>query len=516
VSAEKQDLCLSLATYLNVPPDKISGIKIIRQSLDSRRRNHPCWKFNLQFGYTGDLHHRSISKVDLKKTEKSETEEEQLVLPKHIGIIGSGPAGMFAGLGLARKGYKVQVLEQGSRIQKRAGDIHLFEKENVFNPYSNILFGEGGAGAFSDGKLTCRNINQYTREVLDILVQCGAPESIRYFARPHLGSDRLPRIIARLRKAAEEKGVVFHYDTRITEFEIMNHKVTGLRHDGKRLYFEMVILAAGHSSRPLMKQLFQQEVVMEPKGFAVGVRVEHRQDLINANQLGDRVDIKHIGNAEYFLTLKKDPVRAYSFCMCPGGMVVPCADNSEGICTNGMSKHKRDGEFGNSAIVVPVEPEDCLSLPSNGMSGPFCGVEYQEYLEKLGFEMGGRDFGFPVQTISSYLTGRTDKRLPVTSFPKKIRPADFNQMFPQKINDSLRSAMIAFDDKIHGFIDNGLMIGPETRTSSPVRILRDAKTMESATVQGLFPLGEGSGYSGGIVSSAAEGLRLAAKAKTVT
>lgn len=517
VSREEIDPAQALAGFLNVSVRRISGVKILRQSLDSRRKNNPRWKYNLEFGFTGKLQNRKAVRLE-GSTEKGEVLPGTLRLPGRIAVVGCGPAGMFAALGLAEKGYEVHVYEQGKSIRQRTRDIKFFYEKNTVNFYSNILNGEGGAGAFSDGKLTCRTGNAHTRMVTEILIACGAPESIRYLARPHLGSDRLPSIVSNLRGRAQANGVDFHFNSRVTGVEIDNSKISGLWVNDTRLPFSAVVLAAGHSARDLYYSMHQQGVVLEPKGFAVGVRVEHPQKLINDNQLGKRVDTALTGNAEYFLTVKKAGLRAYSFCMCPGGMVVPCVDHSRGICTNGMSRHSRNGVYANSAIVVPVEPDDCLSVDTRDKKGEnpardLCGLAYQEHLEQLGFEMGGGNFGFPAQTVNGYIKGTEDEKLPGSSFPKNLLQADFNQMFTDRVNRSLHLALHEFDKKIPGFIDRGLMIGPETRTSSPVRIVRDAETMETVSTEGLFPLGEGAGYAGGILSSAADGLKFAGRAK---
>jgi uncharacterized FAD-dependent dehydrogenase len=292
--------------------------------------------------------------------------------------------------------------------------------------------------------------------------------------------------------------------------------------EGRTEPFDAVILAMGHSSRTLYGRLAERGVALEPKPFAVGVRVEHPQDMVNRRQLGEKVDASLTGAAEYFLTWNGEagagaggeragaPLSGYSFCMCPGGVVVPCADAPDGLFTNGMSYSNRAGAFANSAVVVPVTPEELASLGHDPAADPLAGLAFIRSLEIGAFSLGGGGFTFPAQTIRAYMEGRLDEGpLPKTSFPRPLRWADFRSLFPPQVALALQESFRNFDRKLPGFIDQGLIIGPESRTSSPVRILRDPRTLESASTPGLFPLGEGAGYSGGIVSSGADGLRLA-------
>jgi uncharacterized FAD-dependent dehydrogenase len=289
---------------------------------------------------------------------------------------------------------------------------------------------------------------------------------------------------------------------------------------GRAEAFDAVVLAMGHSSRSLYAKLVERGVALEAKPFAVGVRVEHPQDMVNRRQLGDKVDVSLTGAAEYFLTwngategatepapASGGPRSGYSFCMCPGGVIVPCADAPDGLFTNGMSYSNRAGAFANSAVVVPVTPEELSSL---GYSGPLAGIDFIRSLEVKAFHMGGGDFTFPAQSIAAFLERRLDPEpLPRTSFAKPLRPADFHDLFPPSLALALRESFRNFDRKMPGFVEKGFIIGPESRTSSPLRILRHPETLESVSTAGLFPLGEGAGYSGGIVSSGADGLRLA-------
>jgi uncharacterized FAD-dependent dehydrogenase len=426
-----------------------------------------------------------------------------------VAVIGSGPAGLSAALGLARKGYAVTVYEQGSDVGKRFGDIRRFLKGNQFNPRSNILFGEGGAGTFSDGKLTCRTRNRHTDAFLEELVACGAPAEIAWLSHPHIGTDQLQFIVKAWRERCIALGCVFRFDTPVEGIAAADGRITAVTVAGTDEPCDALVLASGHSSRGLYAVLGGLGAAMDRKPFSVGVRVEHPQEMVNRRQLGEKVDPSLTGAAEYFLTWNSEDktASAYSFCMCPGGVVVPCADAADALFTNGMSYSNRAGAFANSAVVVPVVPED---LDAWGHAGPLGGLDFIRALEIKAFALGGGDFTFPAQTIAAYLEDRVDEGpAPRTSFPRPLRWANLRTLFPAKVALALEESFRNFDRKMPGFIGNGLIIGPESRTSSPVRILRDPASLESINIKGLFPLGEGAGYSGGIVSSGADGFRLA-------
>ncbi|MDQ3002001.1 MAG: FAD-dependent oxidoreductase, partial [Fibrobacterota bacterium] len=376
---------------------------------------------------------------------------------------------------------------------------------NLFNPHSNILFGEGGAGTFSDGKLTCRTRTRYTEAFLQELVASGAEADIAYLSHPHIGTDKLQFIVKAWRQRCEALGCVFRFNTPVESILTEGGRISGVTVAGSPEPFDALVLAAGHSSRPMYRRLAELGVAMERKPFSVGVRVEHPQDMVNRRQLGDRVDTSLTGAAEYYLTwnAEEDGLSAYSFCMCPGGVVVPCADTEDGLFTNGMSYSNRAGAFANSAVVVPVSPAD---LPGIDV---LAGLDFIRDLEVKAFEMGGGGFVFPAQTILAYLEDRVDELpAPRTSFPKPVKWVNLRPLFPAKIAIALQESFRNFDRKLPGFIEHGLIIGPESRTSSPVRIQRHGETLESTSTPGLFPLGEGAGYSGGIVSSGADGFRL--------
>ncbi len=502
------DLPAAVAAFLRIKRSRIGAIRILRKSLDSRKRNQPLWRYSVEFAYDGELRHPRVSPA---APEGAEAPSLPAYRPsgRKVAVIGSGPAGLSAALGLARKGYAVTVYEQGSDVGKRFGDIRRFLKGNQFNPHSNILFGEGGAGTFSDGKLTCRTRNRYTDAFLEELVACGAPAEIAWLSHPHIGTDQLQFIVKAWRERSIALGCVFRFDTRVEGIRTESGRITGVTVAGADEPCDALVLAAGHSSRGLYSVLGNLGAAMERKPFSVGVRVEHPQEMVNRRQLGEKVDPGLTGAAEYFLTWNSEDksASAYSFCMCPGGVVVPCADAPDALFTNGMSYSNRAGAFANSAVVVPVVPEE---LDAWGHPGPLGGLDFIRDLEIKAFAMGGNDFTFPAQTIAAYMENRVDEGpAPATSFPRPLRWSNLRTLFPPKIALALEESFRNFDRKLPGFIGKGLIIGPESRTSSPVRILRDAATLESINLKGLFPLGEGAGYSGGIVSSGADGFRLA-------
>jgi uncharacterized FAD-dependent dehydrogenase len=502
-ASEEKELPKAVAGYLRISEKSVSKVRILRKSLDARARNRPVWRYAVEFTSPIALKH---PRVTVSKPEQPVGSETQYPLPGvTVAVVGSGPAGLSAALGLARKGYAVTVFEQGRPVGPRFRDIRLFIKQNRFDAKSNILFGEGGAGTFSDGKLTARTRNEYTDEFLRELVASGAHESILYLHHPHIGTDRLQSIINAFKLRCEEAGAKFRFETEVTDLVLENGQCKGLVAEGKQIPFDAVVLAPGLSADRLYEALEARGVTLQRKEFSVGVRVEHPQQLINQRQLGDKVDVKLAGVAEYFLTWQgENKASAYSFCMCPGGVIIPCADQPDALFTNGMSYSNRATAFANSAIVVPVD----IEALSGGM---LAGVAYQRKLEQDAFRLGGGDFTYPAQSIAAFLENRADKPpFPKTSFLKPLKWVDLHALFEPAVSDAMAESFRAFERKIPGFIRHGVMIGPESRTSSPVRILRNTETLESVNTKGLYPIGEGAGYAGGIVSSGADGFRLAA------
>ncbi|WP_244889339.1 NAD(P)/FAD-dependent oxidoreductase [Fibrobacter intestinalis] len=507
--SQKGQVAKALAHALNVREDEIFNLEVERFALDSRKRNSPHWSYNVRFEIAKRLPptHWLVPATEKKETLDSDAFKNSIPLSRKVHVVGAGPAGLWAALSLARKGFSVELYEQGSPVEERFQDIHRFFGDRKFNPHSNILFGEGGAGAYSDGKLNTRTRNLYSSAVLEDMVRFGVSKDVLTFAKPHIGTDRLVLLLRALRAEFLSLGGTLHFHTALEDIDISGGEISRLQFNGKWTDADALVLAPGHSARNLYSLLHERGVALESKAFALGVRVEHPQSLINLRQLGPQADTRLTGSAEYALTAKTlgGTSAAYSFCMCPGGVLVPCVSENETLATNGMSYSQRNGKFANGAIVVPIPQSKTL----------FGGIEMQRRFEKAAFELGGRNYTAPAQTIRSFLEGKIDAALPKSTFSTGVVPADIREILDANICNSLADGFEQFERKIPGFIREGLIVAPETRTSSPLRILRNPETLESISVKGLFVLGEGAGYTGGIVTSAADGIKLANRAKAL-
>lgn len=504
---KKGEILPALSHATGVPQDAILNLEVERFALDSRKRSAPHWSYNVRFETAKYLAPTHWIVPATEKVESLDSDEfkNSLPLSKRVNVVGAGPAGLWAALSLARKGFDVHLYEQGSPVEERFGDIRRFFSERKFNPHSNVLFGEGGAGAYSDGKLNTRSRGVFSSAVLEDMVHFGVSKEVLTFAKPHIGTDRLVLLLRALRKEFLSLGGNVHFHTALEDLEISGGTLSRIKLNGKWQNADNLILAPGHSARFLYELLHERGVYEESKAFALGVRVEHPQALVNLRQLGPNVDTALTGSAEYALTAKtlNKTSAAYSFCMCPGGVLVPCVSEEGMLATNGMSYSKRNGKLANGAIVVPVSKSDTL----------FGGMEMQRRFEKNAYEIGGKKYAAPAQTIRSFLDGKRDIRLPESSFPTGIVPCQIREILDENICDSLADGFEQFERKIPGFISEGLIVAPETRTSSPVRIVRDPNTLESVSTKGLFVLGEGAGYTGGIVTSAADGIKFANRAR---
>lgn len=421
-------------------------------------------------------------------------------------VIGFGPAGMFSALILAEQGFKPVVFERGSCMEKRDISVDNFFKTGQLNSRCNIQFGEGGAGAYSDGKLTTRINDPLCQLVLDIFKKHGAPDNVLRLAKPHIGTDVLKNIVVSIRKRIEELGGSVIFDTEVTGFETKNGKLKSVVTNKCTVDTEVAVIAIGHSARDTVFMLANKGLDLIPKAFSVGMRIEHLQSWVNESVYGRFASNNDLPAAEYTLSAKPFDRGCYSFCMCPGGYVIAAASEEGGVVTNGMSLHARNGINANSAVCVSVTPEDFES------SSPLSGIEFQRKLERSAFNAGGRNYYAPVQTLGDFIDGMKGSKPEIVkpSYPVGHNLVDFNEILPHFVSTTLKSSMPLFAKKLSCFgYKTAVFTGVETRTSSPVRICRD-DSFNSTSIKGFMPCGEGAGYAGGIMSAAVDGIKVAA------
>ena len=498
-TAADQSLVLKLAgSAAGIPPSGISQLRIIRKSVDARRRNIVV---NLE--------------IEVFASDDPPAPAIQPYLPKNVTgrreviVVGAGPAGLFAALRLIELGIRPVILERGKDVSSRKKDIALISREHRVDPDSNYCFGEGGAGTFSDGKLYTRSKKRGdNRRVLELLCIHGANENILYEAHPHLGTDKLPGIISGIRKTITEAGGIFLFGKRVSDILVEGSKVKGaVTSDNERYLSPFVILATGHSSRDIYSLCTERGIKLEPKSFAMGVRVEHPQALIDRIQYHGKERGKFLPAASYNLVKQVDGRGVYSFCMCPGGFIVPAATSPGEVVVNGMSPSTRNSPYANSGIVVEIRPED---LKDYTRFDVLAGLEFQKDFEKLNWEQAGRTQSAPAQRLTDFLNGKTSATLPAVSYFPGVISSPLHEWIPPSIGNRLKAGFGFFGSVMRGFLtDEAVITGVESRTSSPVRIPRDPVTLEHTVVSGLYPCGEGSGYAGGIVSSAVDGMNSA-------
>ncbi len=481
--------------------------EIVRKSLDARDKSGIVYRYRIEADVPEEAARALLTRKGVSPAPaKRETATPRSALRGvRVIVIGTGPAGLFCAQRLVESGAEVEIFERGRRIEERIRDIHILKHEGILNAESNVLFGEGGAGTYSDGKLTTRihkpEVDWFYRRMVDL----GAPPSILYEQKPHLGTDRLVPIITAIRRRLEEHGAVIHFNSRVVDLITDGGSVYGVRTlSGEEYRADAVVLAGGHSARDVYPMLEIRGARLEKKGFAMGVRVEHPAALIDRIRYGKPANELGLPAAEYFMSFQNRETGrgVYSFCMCPGGEVINSSSEEGRLCVNGMSYSGREGRFSNAALAVTVGSDD---VPGDALAG----LRLQREIEEKAFAAGGGGFRAPAQRVTSFVSGKQDGSLRETSYMPGVRAACVSSYLPEWIASEVALALKSFDRRMRGYLsDEGLIIGAETRTSSPVRILRGGD-FQSVSLKRLFPAGEGAGYAGGIVSSAVDGIRTA-------
>jgi uncharacterized FAD-dependent dehydrogenase len=500
-----------LSRSLGLPPDAVSRWRILRKSLDARDKAALHFVYSAEVTLPGDEARvvalaRRGQQPDVRveiyhEPEFRMPEPGKEELEHRPVVVGSGPAGLVAGYFLAAHGYSPLVLERGRPVRDRIHDVRAFDAGGPLHPESNYLFGEGGAGTFSDGKLTCRGSGPDVRRCLELFAECKGKSSILYDYRPHLGSNRLPAVVKAIRRAIEAFGGEVCFSCRVEDLDIADGRLRGLATSSGFVPARVAVLAVGHSARDTYQMLVRRGVPLVHKAFQLGVRIEHSQEVVNRVQYGPRRLEERLGAADYNL-VAHGPHDLFTFCMCAGGHVIPSVSAPGYFCTNGMSLSRRDSPFANSGLVVTI-PADQF-----GGSDPLAGVRLQGVYERKAFELGRGEYLCPIQRAPDFLDRRLTAGLPPSSYPRGLVLAEIAGLVPALIARALDHGLPILDRRWNGrFLRDATLVGPEARGSSPVRILRDAETRECPGIEGLYPVGEGAGYAGGIVSAAVDGLR---------
>ncbi|WP_337177118.1 NAD(P)-binding protein [Paludisphaera sp.] len=505
----EESLPARAAGRLGLGADAVLRWRILRKSLDARRVDDLHFNYAMELELPADAAERALS-AGLRDVQPYRDEgfawpdPGSSPLERRPVVIGAGPAGLIAGYMLALHGYRPLVLERGRAVKDRVADVRAFDAGGPVDAESNYLFGEGGAGTFSDGKLTCRGGGPDVRKVLEILADCHAKPSVVYEHRPHLGSNRLPLVVRTLRKKMEALGGEVRFSCRVEDVDMADGRLRGLATSSGYIPADVAILAMGHSARDTYDMLLRRGIPIQAKPFQFGVRIEQPQGQIDMAQYGPRQGHPALGAADYTLNVRAGACDLFTFCMCAGGYVMPSVSEPGYWCSNGMSESRHDSPFANSGLVVTVDP----TLTS---SHPLAGVHFQQHYERAAYVAGGRSYAAPIQWARDFLAGRPSRgKLPSSYTRGTVKPMDLGRILPEQVAEALLKGLPIMDRRMGRlFLRDATITGPESRGSSPVRIPRDHVGLQSPAVAGLYPCGEGAGYAGGIVSAAVDGLRVA-------
>lgn len=510
-SRVRERACLAIG----IEPARVRGFRLVKKALDARRRgNDPRLRFVVHADVVVDADYRSavLARALRSGSVREAPVQAALVAPSvhasltsprraHVAVVGAGPAGLFAALVLARHGVRVTLVDRGSSVEARSKELVAFHRSRTPNPESNLLFGEGGAGTYSDGKIYTRVDDPLEVPILEELVATGAREDILYDSRAHIGTDRLHKILPAFRARLMSDGVEFAWNTRVEGLVHAAGRVTALTTSRGEIACDAAVFAPGHSARDTWAALAAQGVAFEAKPFQLGVRIEHPQEIVTRGQFGEGAEADSLGAASYALVCKEGDGQkaAFSFCMCPGGRIVASVNEPGFLCTNGMSNSTHSSRYANAALVATFGPREFGP-------GPFAGVAFQRELESRFFASGGSDYRAPAQRASDFLAGRTSRGELRTSYVLGVEPARIDELVPPMLCAALRRAIARFDRSIPGFAgDEGILVGIESRSSGPVRMPRDPLTRRARDFENLYPVGEGAGFAGGIMSAALDG-----------
>ena len=491
----------------HINPIDVLEWHISRKSIDARKKDDICFNYSIDLKVQNEHKYKQFAKVVQFEMPKINIKNNFSSNPV---IVGAGPGGLFAAITLVQSGIKPIIVEQGDTVENRLKDVEDFQKSGKLNRFSNVQFGEGGAGTFSDGKLTTGIHSPYCQKVLQDFAYFGAPEEILYLAKPHIGTDNLIEILKNMRKYIISNGGQFLFNTKVTDFVIENNHIKSVKIENvitnkiSELETNHLILAIGHSSRDTFKKLYECGFAIEKKNFSVGVRIEHLQQWINEAQYGTNPTLK-LPPAEYKLAYHSKSGRScYTFCMCPGGYVIASSSEAGTIVTNGMSKFARDGVNANSAVLVNIVPEDFSS------DSPLAGMYFQQDLEEKAFALGGSNYYAPIQRLGDFMKNVTSEKVGIVkpTYAPGVTLANLNEILPQFISETLKEGISYFGKKVKNFSNpDSILTGLETRSSSPIRIVRNEKLVSN--ICGVYPCGEGAGYAGGIMSAAVDGIKCA-------